>query len=262
MRQEKENTRRHPARAPSGSGRFDVDDELFKRLIINLGRSIGASRLATQALLQGAMYDPKLGRELLQGIDQQLRNSSLVLDNLVQFRVLQRNALQLDLKPIDLQQWLPTLLAKWRPWAEQRGLAWREELYPRSLPVRVDSERLSQATANLLSNALEHTPSRGAVTVTTGAAKTEAWIRIVNTGPGLTADERERVFEPFFASANQGRFPRGVGLGLAVAHGLVAAHQGHLEVESAAGQGCTFCIRLPLARPNGFSAGDPPGDIE
>ncbi len=242
-------TSRIVSREVPGAKSFDVDSELHRRLVINFGRSIGASRLATQALLQGAVDDPELRRELLEGIDDQLRSMSLILDNLVQFNALKRNALRLEMGPVNLQVWLPPLLAKWRPLALREGLAWREKLVPDSLPVRADTERLAQAMANLLSNAVQHTPKGGDVLVSSGATMQDAWISISNSGPGLTSAERHRVFEPFFASARQGQFPRGVGLGLAVTEALVQAQNGRIEVESDAGQGCSFSIWLPLTRP-------------
>jgi two-component system OmpR family sensor kinase len=102
--------------------------------------------------------------------------------------------------------------------------------------------------ANLLQNAVQHTPQGGDIQVGSGARGQQAWISIANSGPGLSSDERHRLFEPFFISARQGRFPRGIGLGPAVAEALVQAHAGRIEVESDAGQGCSFSIWLPLAK--------------
>ncbi len=228
---------------------FDIESELHRRLIINLGRGVGASRLATQTLLQGAADDPALRQELLEGIDDQLRELNRLLDNLMQFDALRHNSLHLEMKPVNLQKWLPLLLAKWRPIVLREGLVWREELALNSLPVHADAECLAQVLVNLLSNALHYTPKGGQVLVGSGATRQDAWISIHNSGPGLSAAERHRLFDPFFASSHQGRFPRGVGLGLAVAAGLVQAQNGRIQVESESGQGCSFRIWLPLTRP-------------
>lgn len=241
-------TTRKSSRGPVVDMSTNIDDELWRRAITNLGRGVGASSVATQALLQGAAEDPELRRQLLEGIDDQLRSMGLVLDNLVQFHALQRHVISLDLRPINLQIWLPALLSKWRSAALRQGLTWREELAAEPLPVRADRDRLAQAAANLLQNAIQHTPQGGDIRVGSGANRQHAWIRVSNSGPGLTIDERDRLFKPFFASARQGRFPKGVGLGLPVAEALVRAHDGRVEVESDTGQGCSFSIWLPLAK--------------
>lgn len=227
---------------------IDVDNELYRRLVINFGRGIGASRLATQALLRGADDDPALRRDLLEGIDDQLRNLNLVLNNLVQFNALTRNALRLDMRPVNLQRWLVPMLAKWRSIAVREGFVWQEKLIPDSLPVRADAECLDQVLANLLTNALQYTPKGGDVVVILGTTRREAWISIHNSGPSLTAAERHRIFEPFFVGARHSRFPRGIGLGLTVAEGLMQAQEGRIEVESDVGQGCSFRISLPMTR--------------
>jgi two-component system, OmpR family, sensor kinase len=237
------------SRGPLVTQPANTDDDLWRRAITNLGRGIGASSLATQALLQGAAEDPELRHQLLEGIDDQLRSMGLVLDNLVQFHSLQRNVLSLDIRSVNLQRWLPALLTKWRSAALRQGLTWREELTPEPLPVRADRDRLAQAVANLLQNAVQHTPMAGDVQVGSGTSGRDAWISISNSGPGLTSDERHRVFEPFFTSARQGQFPKGIGLGLTVADALVRAQAGRIDVKSGAGQGCRFSIWLPLARP-------------
>jgi K+-sensing histidine kinase KdpD len=103
--------------------------------------------------------DTGLRQELLVGIDDNLGNMSLVLDNLVQFTVLRRGTLVLDLEAIDLQKWLPPLLAKWRSTALRLGLNWGEQLVSDPLLVYADAERLAQAMSNLLSNTI-HTRQR------------------------------------------------------------------------------------------------------
>ena len=241
-------TSRKSSRGPVVATPTNMDDDLWRRAITNLGRGLGASSLATQALLQGAAEDPELRRQLLEGIDDQLRSMGLVLDNLVQFHTLQRHVVSLDLRSINLQSWLPALLSKWRSAALRQGLTWREELTSEPLLVRADRDRLAQAVTNLLQNAVQHTPQGGDIHVASGVNKQHVWIRISNSGPGLTTDERDRLFRPFFASARQGRFPKGVGLGLTVAEALVGAHNGRIEVESDTGQGCSFSIWLPLAK--------------
>jgi two-component system sensor histidine kinase KdpD len=72
-------------------------------------------------------------------------------------------------------------------------------------------------------------------------------VRIVDQGPGIGAEERERVFEPFYRGADGGRLHHGSGLGLAIARGFVEVNGGRIGVESAPGQGTSFVVEFPLA---------------
>jgi PAS domain S-box-containing protein len=116
--------------------------------------------------------------------------------------------------------------------------------------VWADPEQLRQVFRNLISNAVDAMPEGGRLTVET--FKTSAVsgkpprpaavvISIADTGAGIRAEQREKVFEPLFSTK-----PQGVGLGLALARMLVEAHGGAIEVASQVGEGSTFTVRLPL----------------
>jgi len=120
-----------------------------------------------------------------------------------------------------------------------------------SLVVLGDDARLRQVLGNLVANALAHTPRDAGITVRLGVEPGHlAVIEVSDTGPGLTPEQAERVFERFYrADAARTRADRrtGTGLGLAIVAALVAAHHGTVEVVSAPGEGTTFRVRLPLA---------------
>jgi signal transduction histidine kinase len=82
------------------------------------------------------------------------------------------------------------------------------------------------------------------VTVRLTATRKEAILRVVDHGPGLAQDERERVFEPFYRRNGDQR--SGAGLGLAIARGFAAANGGRIWAESRPGQGATFALALPV----------------
>jgi two-component system sensor histidine kinase BaeS len=154
--------------------------------------------------------------------------------------------LELHLQPVELTDWLHQSLAPWRADAEARGLHWQATLPPDLPRLVVDADRLGQALGNLLSNAIKYTPAGGTVSVSAGATAAEAWIAVSDTGPGIPPEERERVFEPFYRSQPDRRFPQGMGLGLSIALSLVTAHGGRLVVDSPGGTGSRFTIWLPL----------------
>jgi signal transduction histidine kinase len=104
---------------------------------------------------------------------------------------------------------------------------------------------LAQILGNLLSNAIKYTPVG---TVSVGARRENDGVSIVvgDTGLGITPAEQAHIFEPFYRSHRDKRFPQGMGLGLSIARELVVAHGGRLEVESQPEQGSRFIIWLSL----------------
>ena len=117
------------------------------------------------------------------------------------------------------------------------------ELAGEPLPVRADHGQLEQVMVNLAINASDAMPEGGALTITSGADGGDGvWFALSDTGGGIPAALREKIFEPFFTTKEPGR---GTGLGLAVVHGIVAAHGGRIAVESADGGGTTFRVWLP-----------------
>ncbi|MCW2930150.1 MAG: tcrY [Actinomycetia bacterium] len=113
--------------------------------------------------------------------------------------------------------------------------------------VRADDERVRQVIDNLLSNACTHTPQGSAVTVTVTATADSGQLSVADAGPGMTPQQAARVFERFYRNDDaRDRNSGGTGLGLAIAASLTAAHGGQLTVDTAAGRGATFHVRLPL----------------
>ena len=116
-----------------------------------------------------------------------------------------------------------------------------------------DESRLRQVIGNLVNNALTHTPPDTPVRVKIASGMLDHGIPAVvldveDDGPGMAADQAQRVFERFYrADAARNRASGGTGLGLAIVHGLVTAHGGTVAVRTAPGQGADFQVRLPLS---------------
>jgi signal transduction histidine kinase len=114
--------------------------------------------------------------------------------------------------------------------------------------VRGDRTWLHQLFANLLHNALQYTPEGGRVEVIAPPAIDELVVRVRDTGPGMTEEDRAIAFARFQRGSASDR-GEGLGLGLALAREIALAHGGTVDVESTLGAGSTFVVRLPLADP-------------
>jgi PAS domain S-box-containing protein len=130
--------------------------------------------------------------------------------------------------------------------ATQQGrmLEWRCD--DPDLALRADPARVVQVLVNLVGNALKFTPAGGRVSVEVSREDGAALFCVVDTGPGIDADHLPRIFDRFW-QANGRERRGGVGLGLAISRGIVAAHGGRIWARSEPGRGSTFCFTIPLA---------------
>jgi two-component system sensor histidine kinase GlrK len=109
---------------------------------------------------------------------------------------------------------------------------------------------LEMILSNLLSNAHDFTPESGRVAVSWGQDDETWWLCVADNGPGMTEEERENIFKPFFQGKARRRGPlQGTGLGLAIVQECVAHLRGKIEVESSP-KGSAFIVRFPLRREN------------
>ncbi len=157
-----------------------------------------------------------------------------------------------DRLPLEITQVAPGSLTQqvvsdFASLAQDQGIALSTNTNDNLPSIKADAGRLRQVLANLVSNALKHTPTGGQVTVTT--TQYGSFIRFVvsDTGPGLTPEQAKHIFERFYRTdeARQ-RDQTGSGLGLAISQELVRLHQGRIWVESQVGQGSQFIVELPI----------------
>jgi two-component system, OmpR family, sensor histidine kinase KdpD len=118
------------------------------------------------------------------------------------------------------------------------------ELPEEPLAVRVDAQQIERVLVNLLENALKYSPEPEPVRVQLTDTADRVVVRVVDHGPGVSLDDRQRIFEPF---QRGGDSARGAGLGLAIARGFADANDARLWAESRPGQGATFVLALPAA---------------
>jgi len=154
--------------------------------------------------------------------------------------------------PLQLTRFLGGLLEEWRPRCLAHGITQVTRFAPAVPGVRAEPSRLALALGELLDNAIEAMPAGGTLTVSTRlvpgdpgrdpARPGTAEILVADTGPGMAEEVRRRALEPFFSAK-----PRALGIGLALAQAVLAAHGGDLGLDSRPGAGTRVALRLPLA---------------
>ncbi len=218
--------------------------KLLANLVHELGRPLGALLPAVQALEAGAGENEKFRQELLTGMEDEINILRRLLDDLTGLYDQFTGSFMLAFEPVNLTEWLSSLLQPQREAALAKGLLWQSHI-ANDLPViTIDPDRLAQALGNIIHNSIKFTPQGGEITVEAGKHSNKVWISVQDTGPGIPIRDQEFVFTPFFRGRTETRFPQGMGLGLSIARELVLAHQGRLEFESVYGKGSRFTIWL------------------
>ncbi|GLZ59135.1 HAMP domain-containing sensor histidine kinase [Micromonospora sp. NBRC 107095] len=199
---------------------------------------------------QGAARAPEQTAGLLRRIEDEAARMGLLVEDLLLLARLDRER-PLALTPVELPVLASDAVQAARAMAPDRRIELEIEPESGPLVVSADDARLRQVIGNLVTNALTHTPPEAEIRVRLRAEPGGlAVVEVADTGPGLSSEQAERVFERFYR-ADAARTRRadgntGTGLGLAIVAALVAAHHGSVEVTETPGGGATFRVRLPL----------------
>jgi len=186
-----------------------------------------------------------------------LRNAqhlSGLIDDVLDLSQIEAGQMALVREPVALPEVIAEALTAVRPLFESKGLALRADLAEGLPEISGDRTRIREVLLNLLSNAGRFT-EQGGVTVAARRRDGELLVSVADTGPGITAEDQSRLFQPFQQLDNslRRRFG-GTGLGLSISKRFVEMHGGRLWVESAPGAGATFCFTLPIVAPAPMAA--------
>ncbi len=203
---------------------------------------VSVMRGQLEAMMDGVF--PLNTEQLVLVYDQTLHLGRLIED----LRTLTRaesKRLPLEMTPVNLNTLVQRMVADFAPLAQEESIVLGTDIAPTLPSIQADADRLRQIFANLLTNALAHTPSGGSITVKAARTVTGVRFAVVDTGPGLTPEQAAHVFERFYRTDDaRQRDQGGSGLGLAITQELVKLHSGRIWVESTPGQGSAFCFEL------------------
>jgi signal transduction histidine kinase len=175
--------------------------------------------------------------EHLDMIEQEVKRSQKIIDNLLKFAKKSPAKERLDIRMI-LDQTL-TLIAK----PLKLHNVEIKKSYNHFNLVYVNADDMKQVFLNLFLNAIDAMPRGGLVSVQTREDKESVRVKISDTGPGISKSDQQKIFEPFFTRKETGS---GVGLGLSIVHSAIDRNKGSIEVDSEPGLGTTFNIYLPV----------------
>ena len=202
----------------------------------------------SQALLDGTANSGQRQQQAATVIHGEAERMERMVKQLLDLARMEAGQLQLARRPVDLGQLLVEVKESFTPRAQEKGVTLDLALQP-APEVFGDRDRLTQVFANLLDNALSHTPSGGQVRLALYLLSDgQVEVIVQDNGRGIPQEELSRIFERFYQvdkSRAETAEGRGSGLGLAIVRELVEAHGGQITARSTPGQDTVFAVRLP-----------------
>ena len=208
----------------------DVSHELRTPLTVIQGN--------LEALLDG-VYPADAAH--LQPILEETRLMERLIEDLRTLTLVEAGSLVLHREPTDLGSLLTEVAAGYRSQADEAGIALTVTTAPDLPTLDIDPARIREVVANLLTNALRHTPRDGRVEVSARLAVGKVEVTVHDTGSGIPPDQRDRIFDRFYRSPDS----PGSGLGLPIAKSLIEAHGGDITAASGPSEGTTVRFSLP-----------------
>ena len=223
-------------------------DRLRRDLVANVSHELRTPISALQAVLENVADgvqppDP----ETISTMVGQVQRLGRLVEQLLDLSRLESGAVPLELTDVDLQQFLHGAAAEARLHAAGHDVHVRLDAHGAGT-ARIDTERMHQVLANLLDNAVRHSPAGGDVVVAAQAGPDGVRISVTDQGPGVPVPESLRVFERFYRSDSaRSAADGGSGLGLAIAHWVVDLHGGSIAIDPTMTSGCRVVVDLPGA---------------
>jgi signal transduction histidine kinase len=168
-----------------------------------------------------------------------------LINDVLDLSKVEAGQVDLEVSAFSLREALERGVVMVRERATRNGVGLSLELAPGVDIIEGDERRIRQVVFNLLSNAVKFTPPGGSIVIESARANGEVQVSVTDTGPGISPDDQERIFEEFQQTDAGAQQREGTGLGLALSRRLVELHGGRIWVESELGNGSRFVFTLP-----------------
>ncbi|MDP2920227.1 MAG: ATP-binding protein [Dehalococcoidia bacterium] len=197
-----------------------------------------------EAILDGVVSPDEA---TISSLNEEVALLSRLVEDLQELALAEAKELKLVIQPEDISAIINQSVVSMQGQAASKDITLKAEL-PERLPLcAIDAGRIGQVLRNLLTNAVTHTTSGGAVTITATPSGNQVEVSVTDTGDGIPAEELANIFERFYrVDRSRSRRTGGSGLGLTIARRLVEAHGGRITAESQPGKGSRFTFAVPV----------------
>jgi len=224
--------------------------ELVAWVSHDLRTPLAGIRAMAEALEDGVVDDSLTVAKYYGELRREADRLSGLVDDLFELSRINAGTLRLQIERVSLGDFVSDALAASAGVARAKGISLSGRLTTERREVALSTPEMSRAIRNLMENAIRHTPSDGSIYVEAGVEADHAFLSVVDSCGGIPATDIERVFDVAYRgeSARSPAQDTGAGLGLAIARGIVEAHQGEIAVVNEQ-DGCRFTVKLPISQP-------------
>lgn len=231
---------RRQAEEALATERSSVATLLASEVAHEIGNPLNSLTIHLQLLERRLAKLPKEQREELQRSLSIASNEVTRLDQIITQFLKAIRPLPLELRPEELNSVILEVLTFLKHEIENRNITLELALEKNLSPLLLDRDQFKQALYNIIRNSFQAMKEGGLLKIVTGCDETHLWVSIGDTGGGISSDQFDKIFQPYFTTKSDGN-----GLGLLVVQRVVRAHGGEIMLESAEGKGLIFTIRLP-----------------
>lgn len=212
----------------------------------DLRTPLSSIRLIIEAFSDGMITDPNEIQNYLIQAKKHIDTLSLLVDDLFQISQLDSGGMPLTFEPASISDLISDTLVSFSGLAAQKGVKLCGSANEGVDPITMDVLWMGRAINNLVSNAIRYTPKDGEICLTADLVENKIIIKISDTGEGILPEDIPHVFERFYrGDRSRSQVSGGAGLGLAIAKGVIEAHNGKISIQSERLKGTTFTITLP-----------------
>jgi PAS domain S-box-containing protein len=222
-------------------------DDVLAVVAHDLRNPLNTVTMAVSLMLENTPPERVQERRQVEIVRRAADRMNRMIQDLLDVRRMESGRLTTDLEPESPAVLVNDTIDMLRPLAAGSTIRLDTAIEPDLPLVLADAARIQQVLSNLVGNAVKFTPREGRITVCAERMEGEVRFSVIDTGPGIPAEQLPHIFGRFWQAKTSDR--RGIGLGLAIAKGIVESHNGRIWVESHVGLGSTFYFTLPAVAP-------------
>jgi signal transduction histidine kinase len=221
--------------------------DLIAAVSHDLRTPLASLRALAEALHDGVVDDQDGVQRYLGLMVTETERLSGLIDDLFELARIESGTLRLDRAPLMVQDLLSEALERMSAQAASKDLRLTGAVEGEPPPVLIDAQQVTRAFLNLVQNAIQHTPAGGEIMLGACRAEGMVTVEVRDTGSGIAAGDLPHIFERFYRGDPARSRDAGAGLGLAIARGIIEAHDGSIWAESAPGGGTRIRFTLPIS---------------